>query len=90
MRLSLTRHCSYVHVDMVCSRLCQVVELALTKLFDNFNLKELTGSMVDLMVSVNTKPEAWGETPEGTPKQVTPSRRPAITVRDKGHDSTYM
>ena len=54
------------------------MELALTKLFDNFSLEELTSSMVDLMVTVNTKPEVWGETPERTPK-----RRPAITVRRK-------
>ena len=56
------------------------MELALTKLFDNFSMEELTSSMAQLMVSVNTKQDVWGEeTPERTP---TGRQRPAITVRE--------
>ena len=61
------------------------MELALTKLFDNFNMEELSSSMVDLMVSVNTKPEVWGETPEKMPTQ---QQRPTITVREN-HTHTH-
>ena len=69
----------HVHVHWFVAFL-QVVELALTKLFDNFSTEELTSSMVQLMVSVNTKPEVWGEeTPERMP---TRQQRPTITVRE--------
>ena len=43
-------------------------------------MEELTSSMAQLMVSVNTKQDVWGEeTPERTP---TGRQRPAITVRE--------
>ena len=66
----------------------QVAELALTKLFQNFSMEELTSSMAEMMIRVNTKPDIRRETLEKTP---TLQQRLSITVREiaRTHTHTY-